>query len=241
MLLAAVSICAISACGLPPAPTLTSQTTGAGGTSVPGSTGGSPSGTTPIPPPYRNPIQERNNALNAEPGVPNDVTFPELERIRSEYLIPESAEVSRLNVRAAAMAFGAAVLDSVRNPKPSGLNLALPGHPRLVTIPAGLNALGRAAMHQRDGVSGVDVGPSVPDSSGRVWVALFMGASGPVGRVEAYCAGVTLRSDGGIVYVEVEEVASSVVRQPKDRKDFVDVSCVLDLEARTDDGFATGL
>jgi len=198
-------------------------------------------GTPVIPPAYRNPIQERANALNDEAPAPSEGRFPELERLRAEYLIPESPEVARVNVRAAARAFGAAVLHSVRTPQESGLNMYLPNHPRPVTLPAGLNSLGRAALHGRDAVSGVDVGPSVPDERGRVWVAVFMGASGPVGAVESVCVGVTLRSDGTTVEVVLEEIASSVPRQPRDRSDFVEVACVLDLESRPDDGFAPRL
>jgi hypothetical protein len=190
---------------------------------------------------YRNPIQERSNALNEEPVVANEGRFPELEKLRSEYLIPESAEVARTNVRAAARAFGAAVLYSIREPRVSGLNLYLPNHPNHVTLPAGLNAIGRASLHGRDAVSGVDVGPSVPDENGRVWVAVFMGASGPIGAVESYCVGVTLDSNGVTVEVAIEEIASRVVRQPLDRSDFVEVECQLDLEARLDDGFAPGV
>ncbi len=199
------------------------------------------SNTAAIAPDSRNPIQERTNALNEVPGVPNEARFPEQERLRSEYLIPETVDVAQVNVRAAAVAFGAAVLYSVREPRPSGLNMELPGHPAPVTLPAGINALGRAAMHGRPGVSGVDVGPSVPDETGRVWVALFMGASGPIGAVESYCVGVTLRSDGRTVEVEVVEVPSSVVRQPLDRSDFAEVSCVLDLQDLPDEGFAPEL
>ena len=194
-------------------------------------------GTPAIAPEYRNPIQERTNALNEEPVTANEGRFPELERLRAEYLIPESAEVARTNVRAAARAFGAAVLYSVREPRESGLNMYLPNHPNLVTLPAGLNALGRASMHGRDAVSGVDVGPSMPDENGRVWVAVFMGASGPIGAVESYCVGVALSSDGSLVEVSIDEIPSKVVRQPRDRKDFVEVVCQLDLEALPDDGF----
>lgn len=207
----------------------------------------SPSTTVFVPPTpaigreYRNPIQERTNALNDEPVVANDGRFPELERLRFEYLIPESVDVARTNVRAAARAFGAAVLYSIREPRESGLNMYLPNHPRLVTLPAGLNALGRATLHGRDAVSGVDVGPSLPDENGRVWVAVFMGASGPIGAVESYCVGVTLHSDGSTVEVAIEEIGSRVVRQPLDRSDFVDVECRLDLEALPDDGFEPGV
>lgn len=190
---------------------------------------------------YRNPIQERSNALNKEAVIANEGRFPELEKLRAEYLIPESVEVSRVNVRSAARAFGAAVLYSIREPRVSGLNLYLPNHPNHVTLPAGLNAIGRAALHGRDAVSGVDVGPSVPDENGRVWVAVFMGASGPIGAVESYCVGVTLASDGIRVEVLIEEIDSRVVRQPLDRSDFVEVECQLDLEARLDDGFAPGV
>jgi len=194
-----------------------------------------------LPPEYRNPIQERTNALNDEPVVANEGRFPELERLRSEYLLPESVEVARKNVRAAAQAFGAAVLYSVREPKVSGLNMYLPNHPNLVTLPAGLNALGRATMHGRDAVSGVDVGPSLPDESGRVWIAVFMGASGPIGGVESYCVGVTLSSNGSLVEVSVAEIPSRVVQQPRTRKDFVEVACQLDLQALPDDGFEPGI
>lgn len=194
-----------------------------------------------MPHKYRNPIQERTNALNDEPVAANEGRFPELERLRSEYLIPESVDVARTNVRAAARAFGAAVLYSIREPRVSGLNMYLPNHPNHVTLPAGLNALGRATLHGRDAVSGVDVGPSAPDENGRVWVAVFMGASGPLGSVESYCVGVTLSSDGVTVEVSIEEIDSRVVRQPLDRSDFVDVECRLDLEALPDDGFAPGV
>lgn len=194
-----------------------------------------------MPHEYRNPIQERTNALNDEPVVANEGSFPELDRLRSEYLIPESTEVARKNVRDAARAFGAAVLHSIREPRVSGLNMYLPNHPNHVTLPAGLNALGRATLHGRDAVSGVDVGPSVPDENGRVWVAVFMGASGPIGAVESYCVGVTLSSNGIAVEVTIEEIGSSVVRQPVDRSDFVDVECLLDLEALPDDGFSPGI
>lgn len=189
----------------------------------------------------RNPIQERTNALNKEPVTPNEGRFPELERLRNEYLIPDSVEVARTNVRAAARAFGAAVLYSIREPRESGLNMYLPNHPNHVTLPAGLNALGRATLHGRDAVSGVDVGPSVPDENGRVWVAVFMGASGPIGAVESYCVGVTLSSNGSTVTVTIEEIGSRVVRQPVDRSDFVEVECRVDLEALPDDGFEPGI
>jgi len=224
-------------CSLPPPPGDAGESLPAGSSPAPG---GSTLPSTPLPRDFRNPIQERTNALNKEPVAANEAVFPEYERLRSEYLIPESVEVSRENVRAAARAFGAAVLYGIRNPQPSGLNMELPGHPGLVTLPAALNSLGRAAAAQRDGVFGIDVGPSVPDVSGRVWVAVFMGASGPIGAVESVCVAVTLRSDGRLVQVDLEEVASEVVRQPSDRKDFAEVSCVVDLEARTDEGFASG-
>jgi hypothetical protein len=230
--LVSIALLVLSACRVPPPP---------GGSATGPSSGPTTLVSTPLPREYRNPIQERTNALNREPVVANEGVFPEYEQLRSEYLIPESTEVARENVRAAARAFGAAVLYGVRNPQPSGLNMELPDHPSLVTLPAALNTLGRAAAAQRDGVFGIDVGPSVPDASGRVWVAVFMGASGPIGAVESVCVAVTLRSDGRRVQVDLEEVASKVVRQPEDRKDYAEVSCVVDLEARSDEGFASGL
>jgi hypothetical protein len=193
---------------------------------------------TPIPTPNRNPIPERTNAINELPVEANVVVFEELERVRRDYLIPEDPAVAVTNVREAAYAFGAALMHGIRNPRPSSVNLELPGHPRVVSLPAGMNVLARAGMFARDAVSGVDVGPSYPDPSGRVWVAVFMGSSGPIGAVESSCVAVTLRSDGRSVFVELVDVESTVTKQPTDRRDYAEIRCILDLESLPDDGFA---
>jgi hypothetical protein len=140
-------------------------------------------------------------------------------------------------VRQSAYAFAAAIAYGINNPQPSSLNLDVPGHPQVVSLPTGLHVIARAALYARAAASGVDVGPSFPDPSGRIWVAVFMGASGPIGAVKSSCVAVTLRSDGREVLIELVDVDSEVVRQPVDRKDFAEVRCVLDLEALPDDGF----
>jgi hypothetical protein len=191
----------------------------------------------PIAAEDRAPIPERTNALNNAPPVPSAVTFPEFEALRATYLINEDPETAKVNVRTAARAFGAMLMGSVKEPVRSALNLDLPGHPVPVPLPASLNMLGRAAMYQRDAVTGIDVGPSEPDVNGRVWVAIFQGASGPIGSVEAHCVAVTMRSLAGVVNIELVEIPARLDRQPVSRSDFPVVLCELDLDAPPDDGF----
>lgn len=196
-----------------------------------------PNSETPIPRPNRNPILERNNDLNKLPIVANDVVFLELEEIRRQYLIPEDTMVAPSSVRETARAFGAAIAHGIREPQLSSVNMSLPGHPRVVSLPAALNVIARAALYAREATSGADVGPSFPDATGRIWVAVFMGASGPIGAVRSSCVAVTLRSDGRNVLVELVEVASEVTKQPLTRRGFASIRCVLDLEPPSNDGF----
>lgn len=191
----------------------------------------------PIAPDDRAPIPERTNALNDAPPVPTEGRFEEFERIRAEFLINEDREVAKTNVRVAARAFGAMLLGSLREPARSALNLDLPGHPVPVALPASLNMLGRAAMYQRDAVTGIDVGPSKPDVEDRVWVAIFQGASGPIGSVEAHCVAVTMRSVASVVSIELVELPARLQRQPATRSETPIVLCELDLESPPDEGF----
>jgi len=185
----------------------------------------------------RNPIPEKTNALNSEPVVGNETVLPEIDQLRTEYLIPESVESARMGVRDAARAFATALAAGIEDPEPSSLNIRVPGHAFPVALPAGMNILGRAALHNRNGATGVDVGPSLPDATGRVWVAVFLGASGPLGGVEAHCVGVTLRSEGAGVIVELVELDAIILRQPTTRKEFPASSCTLDLSSPPDNGF----
>jgi len=191
----------------------------------------------PITPEDRAPIPERVNGLNQVPPVPTEGRFEEFEALRATYLIPEDPELAGVNVRVAARAFGAMLLGSLREPAPSALNLDLPGHPVPVALPASLNMLGRASLYQREAATGVDVGPSKPASDGRVWVAVFQGASGPIGAVVPVCVGVTMRSDGAVVVIELFEVPARLQRQPVSREDFPVVLCEVDLQTPPDDGF----
>lgn len=191
----------------------------------------------PIQPEDRAPIPERMNGLNKVPPVPTEGRFEEFEALRATYLIPEDPELAKVNVRVAARAFGGMLLGSLREPVPSALNLELPGHPVPVALPASLNMLGRASMYQREAVTGVDVGPSKAATDGRVWVAVFQGASGPIGAVVPVCVGVTMRSDGSSVLIELFDMPARLERQPVSREDFPVVLCEVDLESLPDDGF----
>jgi hypothetical protein len=191
----------------------------------------------PIPPEDRNPIPERNNALNKEPVVPNDAFFPELVRRSRAFEIPGSTDVARREVFDAAVAFGAALVYAIENPSPSSLNLILPGHPRLVALPAQMNSLGRYAAHAYTAVTGSDVGPSFPDSEGRVWVAVFQGASGPLGAVEPVCVAVVLSSQNDQVVIDLEEIPAWLDEQPVTLQDIPLVHCSVDIESPPNDGF----
>lgn len=230
------TLLSLTSCSTASGTLLNSSTTTPAGVTVP-NTGTVPTGEIPIPRPNRNPIPERNNSLNELPLVANDVVFLELEEIRREYLIPEDAMVAVASVRETAMAFGAAIAHGIREPKPSSVNMFLPGHPRVVALPAAMNVIARAALYARAATSGVDVGPSFPDETGRVWVAVFMGASGPIGSVASSCVAVTLHSDGRNVLVELINVESQVIKQPADRRDFAKIRCILKLEPPSDEGF----
>ena len=140
-------------------------------------------------------------------------------------------------MRNAAFAFGEMLVAAFRAPTPSASNVDLPGLTSPLPLPASLNMLGRAALHGRSGATGVDVGPSRPDSEGRLWVAVFQGASGPIGAVTAVCSGVTVRAVGDRVVVEVLPISAGLLRQPKDRKDFPVVLCEVDLESPPQEGF----
>jgi hypothetical protein len=191
----------------------------------------------PIQQPDRAPVPERRNGLNLDPPVPVAAAFPEMEALRATYLIPENPSTAEQSVREAAFAFGAMLVSAFQEPAPSASNTVLPGLATPLPLPASLNMLGRATLYRRTGATGVDVGPSRPDREGRIWVAVYQGAAGPIGRVEAFCSGVTVRADGTRVVVEVVDMPASLLRQPKDRKDFPVVLCEVDLESPPDEGF----
>lgn len=183
----------------------------------------------PIAPNDRNPIPEHFDSRNSSAPVPTGVIFEEFERLRAAYIIPSVLTLASSSSRAAARAFGAMLVSALRDPEPSALNMSLPGHASLVPLPASLNFLGRAALYERLGASGVDVGPSKPDANNRVWVAIFQGASGPIGSVVSACFGVTLHSVNNMVLIEVLQIPSRLQRQPTSLTDYPVVLCDLDL------------
>lgn len=183
----------------------------------------------PIEPNDRNPIPEHFDSRNSSTPVPTGVTFEEFERLRATYVIPSDLTLASSSSRAAARAFGAMLVSAFLDPEPSALNMSLPGHASLVPLPASLNFLGRAALYERLGASGVDVGPSKPDINNRVWVAIFQGASGPIGSVVSACFGVTLHSVNNMVLIEVIQIPSRLQRQPASLTDYPVVLCELDL------------
>jgi hypothetical protein len=191
----------------------------------------------PIAPEDRAPVPERRNGLNLDPPTPAEASFPEFDALRGTYLIPEEVTTAEDSVRDAAFAFGAMLASSFREPMPSASNVVLPGLDAPLPLPASLNMLGRAALYRRLGASGVDVGPSRPDVDGRLWVAVFQGASGPIGAVVAVCSGVTVRAVDGRAVVEVRSIDAALLRQPKDRADFPVVLCEVDLESPPQEGF----
>lgn len=183
----------------------------------------------PIEPNDRNPIPEHFDSRNSSAPVPTGVIFEEFERLRAAYVIPSDLTLASSSSSAAARAFGAMLVSALRDPEPSALNMSLPGHASLVPLPASLNFLGRAALYERLGASGVDVGPSKPDVNNRVWVAIFQGASGPIGSVVSACFGVTLHSVNNMVLIEVIQIPSRLQRQPTSLTDYPVVLCELDL------------
>lgn len=184
----------------------------------------------PIPHEDRAPLQEVPPDPTGSALPPSPAVLEQLEQARRKYLIPEEVSVAAESVHAGALAFAAALAYGIENPQPSSLRLTLPGHPAPVALPASINALARAAMFARPALQMADVGPSRPDTQGAVWVAVFGGASGPVGSVVSSCSAVRLRSDGVSVVIDVVAVESTVTRQPLDRSDYVGLRCVLDLD-----------
>lgn len=183
----------------------------------------------PMLPADRDPTADRSNKANAFPPVPAQGVFEEYDKLRAAYTIPADASLAVVNTRHAAMAFGAALRGAVQDPEPSASNVRIPGYDGFVSLPASLNSLGRAAMHQRLGVSGVDVGPSRPDINGKVWVAVFQGASGPIGAVGSVCFAVALFAQYDSVHFEVVEIPSRLSAQPRTVNDWTTVLCELDL------------
>lgn len=183
----------------------------------------------PIEPNDRNPIPEHFDSRNSSAPVSTGVIFEEFERLRAAYVIPSDLTLASSSSHAAARAFGAMLVSALRDPEPSALNMSLPGHASLVPLPASLNFLGRAALYERLGASGVDVGPSKPDINNRVWIAIFQGASGPIGSVVSACFGVTLHSVNNMVLIEVIQIPSRLQRQPTSLTDYPVVLCELDL------------
>jgi hypothetical protein len=166
--------------------------------------------------------------------VPVEALVPRLEG-KENWLLEELAVTGSQGAWAAAEAFAVALADSVRNPQVSSVNTELPGHPTPVALPPHLQVVAMAADGGRDGVTGFDVGPSVPDVDGRVWVAVFLGAGGPLGGVEVTCVGVALRSDGVQVIVDVEALPGVVLEQPRSRRDGVMFDCGLNLRSSNRD------
>lgn len=183
----------------------------------------------PIAPMDRDPTPDRINKANTSPPVPAQGVFEEYDKLRAAYTIPADPLLALVNTRQAAIAFGATLRGAIQDPEPSASNMHIPGYDGYVSFPASINFLGRAAMYQRPGVVGVDVGPSKPDVNGKVWVAIFQGVSGPIGNVGSACFAVALFSKYDSIHFEIVEIPSSLARQPASSTDGVAVLCELDL------------
>jgi len=183
----------------------------------------------PIDVPDRAPNPPRLNKANDMPPAPAPGVFEEFDKIRAEYVIPSDPGLAATNTRNAALAFGGSLRSALENPEPSASNMRVPGYDGVVSFPASINSLGRAAMYQRLGVTGVDVGPSKPDVNGMVWVAIFQGASGPIGGVVSSCQAVVVFARYDSVHLKVVEVPSSLDKQPASVTDWPLVLCDLDL------------
>ena len=183
----------------------------------------------PMAPLDRNPTPDRVNKANTFPPVPTQGVFEEYDKLRAAYTIPPDPTLARVNTRQAAISFGATLRGAIQDPEPSASNVRIPGYNGYVAFPASINFLGRAAMTQRLGVTGVDVGPSKPDVNGKVWVAVFQGISGPMGNVVSACFAVTLFSKYDSIHFEIVEIPSRLTSQPTSVNDWVTVLCELDL------------